>query len=290
MKSNQYGRSSRFLRLFDSVACYVEAETGEDDAAGAGDAAPAAALEAKTAPEGEGAVPDGDAPAAEAPKPEEPKRKVWWQDRIDQLTREKYESRQDAEKARQERDTLAALLGKPKDGEAAPAPSPAPETGTVPQAEVEKRAEAIANTKLAAAKHDERAAAVRSEGLKEHGAKFDEAVGALLQAGIELGSSSFVQAAFDTDAPAKVLFALGSDPERAMQFAQMSPTKMAIEMDRLARDLIAPSREVSKAPAPSPELRGASRKTVDVYDPKSSSTREWIAARERDLAARQRRG
>jgi hypothetical protein len=94
--------------------------------------------------------------------------------------------------------------------------------------------------------------------------------------------------ALETDNPAKVLFELGSDIEKATEFMAMTPLRRAIAMAKIA-DAKAPERQQSKAPPPVDPLggRGAGNDRPTDRD----SDEEWNRkeeARERNLAKQRR--
>lgn len=100
---------------------------------------------------------------------------------------------------------------------------------------------------------------------------------------VEVGAYvRLVQTAMDTDDPGKVIFLLGEDPSRASDIMAMSPTKMALEVAKLA---IAEAPGVSKVAKPLTLVEAnnqADRQEIDPADPSRSdklSTAEWMKRR-----------
>lgn len=85
----------------------------------------------------------------------------------------------------------------------------------------------------------------------------------------------FVQDAMETEAPAKVLYHLGQNPEEAVKIAGMSAAKRAVALDRLATQLATPkpktAKPLSKAPAPiAPVGSARGAKEININDPSLS--------------------
>lgn len=140
-------------------------------------------------------------------------------------------------------------------------------------AEATKRAESIA----AANAFNNQCNSLFEQGAKAYGeAEFDANLQNLRDVGVispdDLG---FVRDALETEAPEKVLFHLGQNPDEALKIASLSPTKRAVALDRLAVQLSTekpkPSKPVSKVPAPiAPVGSGRSTKEIDISDPNIS--------------------
>jgi len=94
--------------------------------------------------------------------------------------------------------------------------------------------------------------------------------------------------ALETDDPAKVLFELGSDIEKATEFMAMTPLRRAIAMAKLA-ETKTPVRQQSKTPPPVDPIGG--RGAGDDKPSDRDSDEEWNrkeAIRERKLAEQRR--
>lgn len=126
---------------------------------------------------------------------------------------------------------------------------------------------------------------------------------------------ALVEAALETGEAHEVLYALGKDPSRAERLLRLPPIRQAVEVAKFASELASarttsPEGEggeggettpaaatppnVSRAPAPvrSAASRGAAttRPAFDLLDPSKSTTSEWIAKREAELAAKRANG
>ena len=78
--------------------------------------------------------------------------------------------------------------------------------------------------------------------------------------------------ALETEDPARVLFVLGNDLEKATELMGMTPIKRAIAMDKIASQKPAP-RQTSRAPAPIDPIGG--RGDVDDKPSDRDSDEEW---------------
>lgn len=226
------------------------------------------------------------------PEPEQPKREPWFTRRIDDLTREKYELREQLAREKAERETLAAMLGRPAGETPQPentAPRPAAPS-PAPVGDVEARAATLAQQMLRQQQFNDACNAVVEKGAAAFGDKFNGALGNLGKAGvISNEDSSFIEAALATEAPEKVLYELGNNPEEAMRIAALPPIARGIAMDRMARELAAPkSADVSKAPPPITPIDRSARKTIDLADP-DLDYKTWYETRQKQIQARQGR-
>jgi hypothetical protein len=229
---------------------------------------------ATSQPEGGDKTPKEATPPTPSPPPEKPRnyeaeRK---QERIDKLT---------AQKANLERELATAKAGQSADAAKI-------------QTEIAEKAEKLANEKAAqiaawSAFNTSLNEAV-AEGQKEFGAeKFDKNVKAL--AGLNDPKDpetnrkylDMLQATLDTGAAPKVLAALGEDPNEASRIMGLTPTKMGVELAKLAfRDV----EDVSKAPKPVTPISGVGRNhvAIDPSDPQRSDgiqdTRLWMQRRQ----------
>lgn len=107
-----------------------------------------------------------------------------------------------------------------------------------------------------------------AEGQKEFGAeKFDKAVASLrtLHDNSDPAANDqylgMLQTILDTGVASKLIAQLGEDPSEAARIMGLSPTKMGVELGKLAyRDV----EDVSKAPKPLTPISGAGRNHVNV--------------------------
>ena len=127
-----------------------------------------------------------------------------------------------------------------------------------------------------------------AEGQKEFGAeKFDASVSALRvlhdQSDPDANSRylQMLQAVLDTGAAPKLIAALGQDPNEAARIMSLTPTKMGVELGKLAyRD----AEGVSAAPKPVTPITGVGRNHVAISaeDPERSDSidmRVWMERR-----------
>jgi hypothetical protein len=160
------------------------------------------------------------------------------------------------------------------------------------KAEFYTAVQAEANRRVAVQEFNNKCNAVEDKGSKAFGAKWNTAkaqLGILDDEGrIPL---DLLSTALETDDPAKVLFELGSDIEKATEFMAMTPLRRAIAMAKIA-DAKAPVRQQSKAPAPVDPIGG--KGSGDDKPSDRDSDEEWNRkeeARERKVAeARRARG
>ena len=197
------------------------------------------------------------------------------QERINKLT---------AQKAELEREVAKLRSGQSADA-------------TAMQAEIAEKAAKLAQeeaTKIAA--WNSFTGALNSaitEGQKEFGVeKFDGAVAALRtlhdQTDPEAAAKylSMLQAVLDTGAAPKLIAALGEDPNEAARIMSLTPTKMGVELGKLAfRD----AEGVSAAPKPVTPITGVGRNHVAIAaeDPERSDSidmRVWMERRGQHVA------
>jgi len=146
---------------------------------------------------------------------------------------------------------------------------------------------------------DARAARGRAEADQR---SFDEACNTTFSKGVETYKDDFRQAVTNlqsigimgrdvldlilaTEDPAKVLFDLGSDPDRAQAFVDMTPAKRAVEIAKIS---VVPPKKVadplSRAPAPVRPVEGTARVNGEPRDDDDEKT--WFTKR---IAQRQAR-
>lgn len=199
--------------------------------------------------------------------PEEPKRKPWFQQRIDELTREKHEARRQA-------DQLTAYLRQIQQGQQPEPQQGQPPAGYVPVAEVGR----------IAAQQVEMAAFNRAcDEIADHGASvfrdFDSAVQNFQSIGGPPPALLEAVTALGKEDGARVFYELGMNPDEAMRLSRLSPARMAVEVTRLAAKPAA-SKPVSKVPAPITPIAAARAEAGGEPDAKSNpdAYRKWFAA------------
>lgn len=168
------------------------------------------------------------------------KKEPWFQKRISEITREKYEARNAAEQLRRENEQLRQSLQQDTQHD----------DGQRPQ-DVQRLVQTEAQKLVEAQRFDESVSKVIQDGAKEFkDSEFKNAVSNLTMAGMD---DNFVRLALDTDAPHKVIHYLGQadNLDEATRIFSLPPTKQARELFKLEQKLALPAaKPVSKAPAP----------------------------------------
>lgn len=219
-----------------------------------------------------------DPEAAEAEK-----RTPWFQRRIDELTREKYEARRESENLKARLAALEAQAVPNQTDKANPTPakamSPAEQEAMI-TARAEEKARMMEFTK-------------DCNKIYENGTKSFDDFGKSIEAFNQLGGlntpqgANLVAASMETDEPHKVLYALSKDLDEASRLMSLPPIRQAAALIKFANNLATkPSK--SKAPAPIKPLNGNADSTRNMEDD-SMDMAEWIATRERQLAERRKR-
>lgn len=120
-------------------------------------------------------------------------------------------------------------------------------------------------------------------GMAEH---FDAAVQNLQQLGFM--NRDMLDLVIATEDPAKVLFELGSDPDKAAQLLTLPPAKRAVEIAKMS--VAVPAKPaalpVSNAPRPVATVEGSARPNATPQDNDDDAT--WFAKRNAEIAARNR--
>lgn len=203
----------------------------------------------------------------QAPQPDEeeapkPKAKPWWQERIDHLTREKYEARRDADSYRTLAETLQAGGQKAE-----------------PNADVDSLATAKAAEMVKAQQFDAKCNAIYSSGTTEYG-DFDQTLANFTMLGGL--SPQLLEAVTQLPDAHKVLHSLGQDMDTAARILALPPMPMAIELAKLS---VSPRKAapVSNAPKPISPIDGSPRGEPD---PDKMNYSEWETWREAQLKKR----
>lgn len=157
-------------------------------------------------------------------------------------------------------------------------------------AAVAAAAERVAEQRLATQEFNRQCNAVEAAGSKAFGEKWAKAKAELAMLD-DHGRipMDILSVALETDNPARVLFVLGNDIERATELMGMTPIKRAIAMDKIASSKPA-ERPASKTPPPIEPLGGRGGREERASD--RDSDEEWNRkeeARERRLAEERRK-
>lgn len=231
--------------------------------------APEAGAEAG-AETGEGAAADAAAEGASQPPATDPA--PWARKRIDDLTREKNEAKRRADELEQQ---LRSAKGAKGD--------------EAPEIDLEKEIDRRAAEKAAVQRFNDRCNDVFQTGKKE----FPDFELTVERINRDLGTLPLdtLAALLEVDAPHKVLHHLGSDLNEAARVLSLPPLKQAMELARISANLIAvPTKAGTKAPPPiTPRVGGSARGEPDLYSEKMT-TDEWMAEREKQLAAKRKAG
>lgn len=208
----------------------------------------------------------------------------WFQRRIDELTREKYEARRESENLKARLQALEAqAVPNPADKDN---PNPAK---TMSPAEQEAMITARAEEKARMMEFTKECNKIYESGTKA----FDD-FGKSLEAFNQLGGlntpqgANLVAASMETDDPHKVLYALSKDLDEASRLMSLPPIRQAAALIKFANSLAAKPAAKSKAPPPIKGLNGQADSTRNMDDD-SMDMNEWIATRERQLAERRKR-
>lgn len=172
----------------------------------------------------------------DATDPEAPKKEPWFQKRIGELTREKYEARREAETHAHELTQLREQLARQGD------PTQQPNQGDV-QTLVQREA-----ARLVAERSFNDACNKVYETGKAEFPNFDKAVSNLQLVGV---GREFLELTATSDAGAKLINHLGTDLDEAARIASLPPLQMARELTRLEIKLgQTQAKPTSNAPAP----------------------------------------
>ena len=195
------------------------------------------------------------------------KRTPWFQKRIDELTREKWEARRAADAATALAESMRNRQS--ETGETKPA-QPADIEALVTRRAAEMREVEAFN---------EACNTTYRKG-KESLPDFDEAVkGYQLLGGLD-GKRDFLEAVNSLPNGSEIFYHLGKNLDEGAHVLSLTPVKMALELTKLSQKL-SKAPPVSKAPAPIKPLGGAA--THD-GDPMKMSTSDWIKWRDKQEA------
>lgn len=233
----------------------------------AGGAAPAAGAQ----PGGEGGDPAaqpaaGAAPAADPNAAPGTKKPPWFQTRIDQLTREKWEERRAREALEEENRQLRAKGGAPAapagGGEPAAAAAPAaPAVPTVPGVHADPNDPAVQQAAariIAEQDFNKRCNEVYNAGLTDKDTPdFQAAVKNFDMLGGLGQHRQLVEAVTQLEGGHKILHHLGTHLEDAMRITAMPPIQMGMELIKLAGSLKAAPKVSAAAPPPATVNGGA---------------------------------
>lgn len=202
---------------------------------------------------------------------EKAKKEPWFQKRIGELTREKYEAKRAAEEARQQAEQYRQYLAQVQQGDTSEQAKPVQDVMTLAQQEAARM--------VAEQRFNESCNKVYETGAKEF-QNFDEAVRNLQMVGV---NREFLELATTSDAGAKLIHHLGTDLDEAARILALPPVQMARELTRLEYKLNQPPppKPVSRAPAPISPIGSGGVTDSGVRDDLPMD--EWLARRHKQL-------
>lgn len=195
-------------------------------------------------------------------KDEAQKREPWFQKRIGELTRQKYEAIRAAEEARQQAEQYRQYLAQTQQGEQ-----------QQPDVDVRTLAQQEAAKMLAEQRFNESCNKVYATGKTEF-PDFDQAVANLQMVGV---NRDFLELATTSDAGAKLLHHLGTDLDEAARILALPPVQMARELTKLEFKLNQPPppKPVSKAPPPISPIAGGKGGTKSPAEMTDAEYAKW---------------
>jgi hypothetical protein len=205
--------------------------------------------------------------------------KPWFQKRIDDLTKEKWDARREKEaaeaRARELEAQLELLKREKKDSDYS-------EMRSFSERDIEALAEKKAEEKLRIEAFNKACNDVYEAGKAAYD-DFDEVLGNFRDVGGL--TPAVIEAAIEAGNPHKILYELAKDRDLAYKVMRMPPIKMAVEIAKLASK---PSKAapMSKAPEPIKPVKGAANAEPD---PEKMTIQEWMAWREKQLEEKRRR-
>lgn len=200
------------------------------------------------------------APEEKVEEEPKPKHKPWFQERIDQLTREKHDERRAREALEA---TLAEMRTNPDNPQ--------------PKADVQTLAKQEAAKIVEQQRFDDKCNEVYSSGKAEF-QDFDDTIANFrMLGGLPVPVLEAVNQLPDAH---KVLYALGSDMDEAARILNMAPVPMAVALAKLSMSP-AKAKPVSNAPPPINPIGGQAR--GGETDPEKMSIDEWMKWRETSL-------
>jgi hypothetical protein len=228
-----------FIAGADAAPVVVEKSTNpEPDPEPAKEAEAVAEGDKPAEPEGEKTEPEPD---------EKPKQTPWFQKRIDDLTREKYEARREAEALREYVSRLSQQQPAPQEGEQPRAQQPVGDPVEIAKQQIRQE--------QAVAEFNRTCNDIYDVGTKEF-SDFGKAIDNFRM----LGGlpPALIEAAVEAGDPHKVLYQLGNNPDEAARVLALPPARMGAALAKIVAKAPAPTpKAVSAAPAPIKPVAGA---------------------------------
>lgn len=239
-----------------------------------------------SAPEDQDAIPAeaGEQAAIKDAKDRKPEKKEWYIDTITGLRAGKRESDKKAEDLAAQNEALLAALAAAKNGETV---APEIKQETLPEAEIERRAQVKA-IEIAASENFNKTCNDVYESGKSAFTDFDDALANLNAVGA-LGPNvnpAFLQAVVELPNSEKLLHHLGTNPDEAAKLTKLTPLKMAIELAKIESAISNPKpKKLSEVPPPIQQVNGRGKADMDLSDP-SLDTARWMEMRRAEKAKR----
>jgi hypothetical protein len=210
-------------------------------------------------------APETPEPETRAPEKEDGRKNPWYLKRIS-------ETSERARLAEEEAANLKAMLDRlqaPKETPTVTQPANTPDFQTAVQREAAK-------LRLA-----EDSTAIRDAGYREFGQEFGQNLAILNAAGAVSDDIVLDLIAVDKPNAHKILATLAQDPDRAAALANMDSRRRTAELTRISmaanapttpapKTPAAPTKQVSRAPAPPPPVEPSATKTVPWYSDEAS--------------------
>jgi hypothetical protein len=223
---------------------------------------PAEPVEAKQVQQVEATSPDATTEQTQEPTEtleDKGKKEPWFQKRIGELTRAKYEGLREAEQARAEARELREQLARVQQGE---------QTTGVPVTAVQEAARQM----LAEQKFNESCNKVYEAGVSEF-PNFQAALANLQLVGV---NREFLELTASSDAGAKLIHHLGTDLDEAARIVSLPPLQMARELTKLELKLgQTKAKPVSNAPAPITPIAGVKASSKDPSEMTDAEFAKW---------------
>lgn len=255
---------------------------------------PPAAEATSDAGDADAATSSADAGGSDAERRKPPKLPDWAQAQLNNMAAEKRIAEREAKRLADEVAALKAPKTTPPvatQADAAAATNAAPDGGYKTEAEFNAAVQAEAANREATARaqqqqHEFDAACntAYEAGKSAFGDDFDGAVANLQSVGAM--NRDMLDLIVATDDPAKVLYELGSDPDKAASILALPPAKRAVEIAKLS---VAPQAKktptpLSNAPRPVTPIDGSARTSAEPSD--NDSDEVFFAKREAQLRAK----
>jgi hypothetical protein len=220
-----------------------------------------------------------------------PPRTDWRDRRIGELTQRTRELRAEVERLRSGQKPNGDARG-PDGRFQAPAGYQGPPNQAIIDAQIQQRAQELANTQ----EFNRRCNEVAEMGRRQY-TDFDGQVARLVglvdpQDPVGVAAyNEFLNAAMETGEAGKLIHALGGDLDEASRILSLPPRRMAVELTRMAAR---PIQELSQAPRPinpASTAAQAGRTSISPDDPGSDSmsTEEWMRKRNEQIQGRNAR-